>query len=320
MALSPFLPKTKQMQKSLLLFLISLAILFQAAVAQENLSLAPMQDNTLFEDADGATSNGVGQYLFAGMTNGNEIRRALIKFDLSDIPAGATITEVTLTLNMNKTRASGAKNVSLHTVDRSWGEASSDAGGQEGRGTSAESGDATWTHAISDTDMWNSAGGDFNSTASATTAIDATGSYQWSSAELLQDVIDWYNDPGSNHGWILIGDESEDKTAMRFNSREASTNTPELAITYSVSTNLSLSALGIRLFPNPATDRVNLSFEGMTGMVTVELRNLHGQRFEGFQGSVSNEIELDISSLPNGIYLLNVQTDQGTAVERIIKR
>jgi len=63
------------------------------------------QDNTLYENATGAVSNGAGDYFFTGRTREGFKRRAVIKFDIaSNIPAGATITSVTLHLYMSRSR------------------------------------------------------------------------------------------------------------------------------------------------------------------------------------------------------------------------
>src|SRR5690606_21277302 len=96
--------------------------------------------NTLFDDGSGTTSNGAGQHLFAGRVGGGgggAIRRGLLAFDVAAmVPAGATITNAALTLNMSKS-ISGDQSVSLHRTLADWGEAASDAAGDEGMGTAA---------------------------------------------------------------------------------------------------------------------------------------------------------------------------------------
>src|SRR5207302_838656 len=53
------------------------------------------------------------------------------------------------------------------------------------------------------------------------------------------DVQNWLSSPGSNFGWIVIGDESGTGTAKRFDSRENSTasNQPALTIDYTTGGN-----------------------------------------------------------------------------------
>ena len=114
----------------------------QAATA----TLNPTKDNTLYSQGG---SNGVGEFLFIGRVSngdGGAMRRALLAFDVSsNVPAGATITGANLSLTMSKTRA-GGEDVKLHKVLADWGEGTSNAPGQEGRGTAATTGDATWTN------------------------------------------------------------------------------------------------------------------------------------------------------------------------------
>ncbi|MEM6794363.1 MAG: DNRLRE domain-containing protein [Acidobacteriota bacterium] len=201
--------------------------------------LRPMKDNTLYEDAKGGLSNGSGDHLFAGrLINMNQrLRRAVLAFDFSvDIPPGSAIQSVTLQMNMSRSIA-GETPVALHRLNADWGEALSDAPGQEGGGASALDGDATWINTFFDTQNWATAGGDFRPVASATTPVDGPGLYTWASTpELVADVQAWVDAPTINFGWIVLGDESAaPPTAKRFDSRENAVpaNRPTLTVIFS---------------------------------------------------------------------------------------
>jgi hypothetical protein len=205
------------------------------ATRADRLSLAPTQDNTLYS-VNGSTSNGSGEYLFCGANAiGPTFRRALLDFDVAgSVPAGSTVVAATLTLNMSMTIA-GDETCSLHRLSASWGEGASDATGQEGQGAPAVAPDATWTDRFFGGSTWTSAGGDFVGGPSASTVVGvSTGSYSWSSAQLVADVQDMLDTPGGDHGWILIGNESTGVTAKRFDSRENATpaNRPALVVDF----------------------------------------------------------------------------------------
>lgn len=195
-------------------------------------TLTPARDTTLYQSETGSIGNGAGQHLFAGRTDTGAIRRALLAFDLGDIPAGATVLSATLTLTMSKSIA-GQTPVALHAVAADWGEGTSDAPGEEGGGTLAAPGDATWLHTFYDSGLWAAPGGDFDPAPSATTVVGAVGVYTWVSPGLTADVAAWLADPATNHGWALLGDETADPTAKRFDSRENDpANRPRLTVTY----------------------------------------------------------------------------------------
>lgn len=197
-------------------------LLGSTCIYAETVTLNPSKDNSLFESADGNLSNGQGKYLFAGKTRNGAIRRALLAFPIADaIPTGATINSVTLSLHMSQSVA-GTETVQVHRMERDWGESSSSALGEEGSGTKAEKGDATWLHTYFDEETWQQNGGDFVATASANQAIGVEGeTYSWASTStLVADVQHWLDAPDSNFGWILIGNEASNRTAKRFNSRE----------------------------------------------------------------------------------------------------
>jgi hypothetical protein len=197
--------------------------------------LGASHDNTLYEDPQGALSNGAGSYFFTGVTAQGLRRRGLLSFDLSAIPPGATINSVQLTLHMSRTPATGEP-ITLYRVLEAWGEGASVAADQEGAGAPAQPGDATWLHTFFNTSFWQSAGGDFDPAERASTLVEGTGFYTWSSHEMLDDVRAWFANPGSNHGWVLVGDESPGvaTTTKRFDSRENSDPTvrPVLAVDY----------------------------------------------------------------------------------------
>ncbi len=208
-------------------------------VVADEIALTATKDNTIFESSTGGLSNGSGQFLFAGRSGqgSGSVRRALLGFDLSSIPAEAVVTAVRLTMNMSKT-AAGATMVSLHRVVVDWGEGSSNAtdrGG--GQGAAATNGDATWIHASFDSGTWSNPGGDFVTTASSSLEVGSTGSYTWpSTSQLVADLLGWIDSPATNFGWIVIGDESATRTAKRFDSREHDTTSrrPQLVVEFTV--------------------------------------------------------------------------------------
>ncbi|MEO6327398.1 MAG: DNRLRE domain-containing protein [Ginsengibacter sp.] len=206
------------------------------ANAQTTVVLNATKDNTIYQNAT-SNSNGAGENFFSGNTAVSSPRRALIKFDIAaQIPAGASITSATLTLFCNKTIGSNT-DISIHGLLADWGEGSSDAASNEGSGTAAATNDATWVSRFTLSSLWSSAGGDFTSTASATSVVGGSGAaYNWTSLQVTGDVQNWLNNSATNFGWILIGDETISTTTKRFASRENPTaiQRPQLSVTYTV--------------------------------------------------------------------------------------
>src|SRR5882724_4679435 len=225
--------------KTLLAIILTTAFGFIAGSANAAIiNITPSKDNTLYEydPADGDTSNALGFHLFAGKTAMGELRRGVLAFDIvGSIPAGSTITGVTLSMNMSRTPTSVAYPVELHKLLADWGEGTSQASGEEGRGAPATTNDATWRHRFFDTIFWTTEGGDFSATVSASQSVGAIGSYTWSSAQMVADVQSWLDNPTINFGWLVRGDESGSATAKRFDTRE-SASPPVLTIQYTTST------------------------------------------------------------------------------------
>ena len=208
-----------------------IAALFFAPVALADVvQLEPSKDNTLIESSTGALSNGGEVFFIAGRTNQQteSIRRGLLAFDLRSMPAGSTITSATLTLYMSMTRA-GPQLVEIHRARADWGEGTVTG---SGAGNSAETGDATWLHTFYDTAFWSSPGGDFAPAPSASALVDRMGLYTWgSTAGLVADVQSWIDAPGTNYGWVLLGNETTNTTTKAFVSREGDRK-PLLTVEY----------------------------------------------------------------------------------------
>jgi hypothetical protein len=221
----------------LIVGLILLSGVRSGPVTAANVTIVASRDATLFQDLSGGTSNGAGQYLFVGQNNSmSSIRRALVFFDLSgQIPMWATVDSAKLTLKVSISH-SGDKSVGIRRVTSDWDEGLSDAGGEEGGGAGATTGDATWIHTSYDDEFWTNPGGDFVVTTSASIVIgDAMAPVTWgSTAQMVADVDFWLGKPDSNFGWILINDDEVTQTTKRYDSRESPTaaNRPRLTLWY----------------------------------------------------------------------------------------
>src|SRR6184192_4190728 len=71
----------------------------------DTININPSKDNTLYEyvPADGDRSNALGNHFFTGETAMSELRRGMLAFDITgNVPAGSTITGVTLSMHVSR--------------------------------------------------------------------------------------------------------------------------------------------------------------------------------------------------------------------------
>ncbi|HSP56333.1 MAG TPA: DNRLRE domain-containing protein, partial [Dehalococcoidia bacterium] len=200
-------------------------------------TLQPAKDNTLYEpisqDGFADRSDGAGATMFVGKVKDADadpgpgtrpaVRRGVLAFNIAgNIPAGATINSVQLTMYVDKVAVTTAYNVSLYRLLSDWGEGTSNTGSsQQGRGEPPTTGDATWHHTFYPSQFWSLPGGDYTLTASVTRSVGNTGFYTFGSTSgMVADVQSWLNTPTQNDGWIIIGTESTTQTTKRFATRE----------------------------------------------------------------------------------------------------
>lgn len=210
----------------------SLALLAAAAAQADTVILGTVADNTMIEDPEGAWSLGAAYNFYAGRvgtSGGSTLRRGLIRFDLSAIPAGSTITSASLKLNLSATQA-GTFTVSLHRCLASWGEGTSFAFG--GGGAPSTAGDATWLHRFWPGTPWELPGGEFALLPSASRSVGGVGFYTWgSTAGMVADVQAWLNAPAANFGWTVVGNEVTLQSVKRFDAKESTVASTRPALT-----------------------------------------------------------------------------------------
>lgn len=215
-----------------------------AAVTADERVFEPAADATLFEDNPDFAS-GAGDFLFFGPIASGSTRRALLRFDVSAIPAGAVIDSVSLRYTVDKAGIGSRIDdpLRVHRVLAAWGEGASNAG-TGGAGTPAAQGDATWVYrhylvpagGLPHT-SWLAAGGDFAATPSAVATVGGVGNYVIASSPgLVADVQHWVDAPSEAYGWILVGPEGNDvsQRARRLYSRSspATDARPRLTVSF----------------------------------------------------------------------------------------
>jgi hypothetical protein len=238
-----------------------------------------------YDPANVPDSNGGGLEISAGYTGGNrgQVQRGLMRFDLQaeGLPDHVVIQDVTLRLFVSEVpkrakRANSFWLVAITGLDQPWGEADT-------LGGPAQKGDATWYHTQFNPDAPGSAtshldasgrlkpfagGGPgfwpekpgylgqerltgtepFLTPGPAFSVGTEIGFVTWSSPQMVADVQQWADDPGTNFGWMIIGEEwiqpypenldpsSKRAFASRADSRiiEGEPAYPRLTVTYTV--------------------------------------------------------------------------------------
>lgn len=214
---------------------------------------ASIANNAAGNSVSANYGSGASQQLLVAFLSSALYARTLVQFDLSSIPTTAIIENVSLQFS----EAGKGNNPPVVSVFRNtaqnWteGTTSNNCPSTGACNTavvliSTGGTDVTWNEfsfsgALSR--LWNTAGGNLSSTASATAPVIVTGTpnqIHFNTAGIIADVQNWVSTPSSNFGWILKMDESTTPTsaAYRYISKEGAvgladpTKAPRLVITY----------------------------------------------------------------------------------------
>lgn len=172
-----------------------------------------MVDTKIKEDAQ--TSNW-GNYNSLEMS-GNPDYKSLMKWDLTSISSGKTVTAVSITFNVSN---ASPDDYYFHALKRDWIEA-----------------EATWLLAKSGVN-WGTAGAgntssDVESTFIGEVTATSTGAYTVAlNAAGLAQVESWIDSPSTNYGMILKNTGTADSLTLDSSEKSPTSNRPILTITY----------------------------------------------------------------------------------------
>jgi hypothetical protein len=249
------------------------AICVPSVRADMLLNIPSTGDDTLFQ---GGVNNSLGDPgIFVGTDSNTSFKDGLMAFDVSAIPAGATVTGATLDLYIGMVAGSSGQNVvnsgaprtiSLYDESQAWGASTNEVGSTSfaghGQGFAANPGDATWNDASFNSTpslavLW-STGFPANITGSSvalatTSGIPGTSNalVQWSSAALATEIQNWINTPSSNNGLVVVNANSTSaQSFLGFWGASGAANNgnglpPDLVVSYVVPEPLSLSLVSV---------------------------------------------------------------------------
>ncbi len=142
----------------------------------------------------------------------------------------------------------------------------------------------------------------------------------------IVDHADFNSDPlviTGSHNWTASADDVNDEnTLIIHDATIANLFYQEFTARYNEAT-LSTDEQAqaeIKLYPNPATDWVNLEFEGLGDAATITVYSLEGKLIQqlnirSYKGA--NGLTLDVSSLPVGFYLLEYKEGNRKGVQKL---
>nr|WP_294861772.1 DNRLRE domain-containing protein [uncultured Fluviicola sp.] len=243
-----------------------------------------------------STSSGSEVMASAWTYQGNSgIDHSFIQFDLSSIPAGATITDAQLFLygatdlpSGGHSTLSGSNEWLIQRVISSWNLST----------TWATSPTATTLNQVS---------------MPATTTVDQD--FQANVTNLVQDMVD---NPSSSFGFELKLQTEIHYRRVNFASRNYTTASkrPKLVVTYTTTAGLNdeRSKLEVRMYPNPV--KGTLYLETSKPMNSIQVVNTLGNVIDSKVCATASET-IDLSSYSEGIYFVHIMSEGGTAIRKV---
>lgn len=130
---------------------------------------------------------------------------------------------------------------------------------------------------------------------------------------------------GSIQGFVLpYSYDFESGSSLNCYSENSSVlyNEPSSSVSCDITLGLKeiqLNSESVFVFPNPTANEFNVSFNYDVELIKLSVKNYIGQCVLKID-QPKNNLNYDISSLKCGIYFLEIETDKGTVVKKIVKQ
>jgi len=173
--------------------------------------------DSYIDENNPGTNYGTDVSLDVSGRSGGRIRKALLWFNVSSIPANATITSAVLQLYKTGAPGGGTINVSVYRVNSTsnWNET-----------------EVTWNN-LTSTTTWSTAGGDYDPTEYDRQAVNNTVGI-WHSWNITALVQSWTNGTYPNYGLILVIPDDTSNKIRQFASSDSANPAqwPQFLVSY----------------------------------------------------------------------------------------
>ncbi len=256
-------------------------------------TVAPTDDMTTYQNGCAAGDPAFDKLWLVNFSNAGCFGNVLMKFDLSAY-AGQTVSNVKLKLYHNWHNPHNSPTpTKIYAINETWDE-------------------DTWNH--------------LNNVSHLTT-IYATPTFTsqlgWVEIDITNLVNDWLSGAVVNEGLVIIPN-SGSKLAS-FHSKEFSDATlhPYLEFDITTGINEEISINSFSIFPNPVSSKATVKFEINSNQnINISIVNSTGQQIQQIcnqeypAGKIRNTFSIE--NLPNGLYFLNIKSNNETIIKKLV--
>ena len=74
------------------------------------------------------------------------------------------------------------------------------------------------------------------------------------------------------------------------------------------------------VFPNPTSNVINITSERINEITRIEILDISGNIAKNIAPNNSSNLAIDISDLQQGMYLINIYSEKGNSIKKVIKK
>lgn len=147
------------------------------------------------------------------------------------------------------------------------------------------------------------------------------GCYVFEFTDASKNGLSFYNFNGDGTGTLRFKKADVNATIKSFNANFGTSVVHYFTVGGPLSiAEPELETPSLEVFPNPATDQLNIHVSGMTGEAWLHLVDMNGKRVRLEKVMLQDgNLTRDISGLANGIYIIRLVNDKGAVKQKFVK-
>ena len=117
---------------------------------------------------------------------------------------------------------------------------------------------------------------------------------------------------------VPVGEVGYELWCMRINNQIAWTSSPGNECRLTSITENAFPENQIVISPNPTNDKITVTINKFTGETVISVFNMRGEQVIQDKFRNQNTVEMNVDMLPQGIYIVKIQTNSGIESEKLV--
>ncbi|WP_296145778.1 T9SS type A sorting domain-containing protein [uncultured Flavobacterium sp.] len=144
---------------------------------------------------------------------------------------------------------------------------------------------------------------------------------QWYNVKIVHDfgagIIDYYLDNEMIYSGSVFGATNVEQATFLNDNYSSAAYIDNYVAVAGLGVNNNVVASKLSVYPNPAKNLINISNSDNVSLTNATITDLNGRTVKSVE--LNGATQINISDLASGVYMMNINSDQGSVTKKIVK-